>query len=108
MTIAARQLTSDEWEQSLGEQLRRARLGQDLDQQQLADRAAVSIGALRNLERGSGSTLRTLVRVARALGREDWLGSFAPAVGVSPIEVYRSGTKPRTRVYRPRRVGGER
>jgi transcriptional regulator with XRE-family HTH domain len=102
MAIGQRQLSSDEWEQSIGEQLRRARLAAGLDQTQLAQLAGVSVGALRNLERGNGSTVKTLVRVARALGREDWLGGIAPAVSVSPIDVFRSGRRPRSRVYRPR------
>jgi transcriptional regulator with XRE-family HTH domain len=102
MPIEQRQLSSEEWEQGIGEQLRRARLAAGLDQAQLSDRADISIGALRNLERGNGSTVKTLVRVARALGREDWLGAIAPAVSVSPIDVFRSGRRPRSRVYRPR------
>lgn len=102
MAIGAIQLSSEEWEQSIGEQLRRTRLAAGLDQSQLAVNAGVSIGAVRNLERGNGSTLKTLVSVVRALGREDWLGTISPAVTVSPLEVFRSGRPSRTRVYRPR------
>lgn len=102
MTIGSAQRSTADWEQSLGDQLRRLRLAAALDQAQLADLAAVSIGAVRNLERGNGSTLRTLVHVLRALDREDWLGTLAPSVSVSPLEVYRSGRRDRTRVYRPR------
>jgi transcriptional regulator with XRE-family HTH domain len=99
---AATQLSTDDWEQRIGEQLRRARLTAGLDQIELAERSDVSIGALRNLERGNGSTLRTLVRVARSLGLQSWLGSLAPAVTVSPIDVLRGGRPERSRVYRPR------
>jgi transcriptional regulator with XRE-family HTH domain len=98
-------LSASDWEARIGEQLRRSRLDADLDQAQLAARADVSIGALRNLERGNGSTLRTLVRVARALGLESWLNSLAPAAAVSPIEVLRSGRPQRKRVYRARSSG---
>ena len=108
MAIGARQLSTDEWETDLGRQVRRARLAAGLDQLQLSDSASVSIGALRNLERGNGSTIRTLVRVVRALGREDWLAGLAPVAAVSPIDVFRGAHQPRTRVYRPRASGGPR
>ena len=94
--------SADEWEQRLGEQLRRSRLAAGLDQAGLAAHAGVSIGALRNLEHGRGSTLKTLVRVIRVLGRDDWLDALSPAVSVSPIDILRGGAAPRTRVYRPR------
>ncbi|HEX4442266.1 MAG TPA: helix-turn-helix transcriptional regulator [Galbitalea sp.] len=104
MAIRGVVLSTDEWESNIGDQLRRARLTAGFDQAQLAERADISIGALRNLERGKGSTLKTLVRVARALGRDDWLGSLQPAVSVSPLEVFRSGKRERSRVYRARRA----
>lgn len=102
LQAGSRQSSTEDWELRIGEQLRRSRLAANLDQAQLAGLADISIGALRNLERGSGSTLKTLVRVARALGRDDWLDGISPAVGVSPIQVLRSGAQPRTRVYRAR------
>lgn len=105
---AAAQLSTVDWEQLVGEQLRRARLAAGFDQADVAERSDVSIGALRNLERGKGSTLKTLVRVARTLGLQSWLGSLAPAVTVSPIEVLRGGRPERTRVYRPRAGSGGR
>ena len=50
-----------------------------------------------------GSTLKTIVRVARALDREAWLLGLAPRPTVSPIDVLRSSrTSPRRRVYRAR------
>ena len=104
MTIVERQLGTEEWEAALGAQVRSLRIARDLDQSQLADRAGVSLGSVKNLEQGRGSTLRTLIRVARALGREDWLNAFAPRVPISPIDVLRSTRRePRKRVYRARR-----
>ncbi|NEM89819.1 XRE family transcriptional regulator [Galbitalea soli] len=78
------------------------RLADGRDQAGLARDAAVSLGALRHLERGEGSTLRTVIRVARALGREDWLDALAPAVTVSPLDLMRERRTPRQRVYRER------
>lgn len=60
-----------EREAAVGEGVRRARLLMDMDQATLARRANVSVGAVRNLESGKGSTLLTLLRVLRVLGRAD-------------------------------------
>lgn len=91
-----------EIEERVGEQARALRIAAGLDQAQLARLAGVSVGSVKNLEQGKGSTLRTVVRVVRALGREDWLASLAPRVGVSPIDVLRARSEPRKRVYRAR------
>lgn len=96
--------TTDEWEALLGTQVRRARIDASLGQDELADRAGVSVGAVRNLERGAGSSLKTLIRVARALNREDWLEAFAPAPGVDPLEMLRGLRSPRQKVYRARKA----
>jgi transcriptional regulator with XRE-family HTH domain len=77
--------TLDEMELDLGEKLKRLRLNKNLDQKTLAARAAVSVRALRNLESGQGSTLKTLLSVVRALGRESWLQTVAPIPTVNPL-----------------------
>lgn len=76
--------TVEEMEQDLGEKLKRLRLHKNLDQRTLAERASVSVRALRNLEGGEGSTVRTLLRVLRALGRESWLQTVAPVPTINP------------------------
>ena len=104
MAIVGRQLATEEWESGFGAQVRTLRIARELDQTQLAERAGVSLGSVKSLEQGRGSTLKTVIRVARALGREDWLAGFAPNVAVSPIDVLRSSRRePRKRVYRARR-----
>jgi transcriptional regulator with XRE-family HTH domain len=105
MRINEPQLTSEEWEARVGAQFRALRLAAGIDQLALAERAAVSVGALRNLERGTGSTLRTVVQVSRALGNESWLASLAPTPTISPIDAVRSRHTPRSRVYRARGAG---
>lgn len=104
MTINASHFSStDDWEATIGEQFRSLRLARNLDQAQLAELAGVSLGSVKGLEQGRGSTLKTIVRLARALGRDDWLRSIAPRPTVSPIDVLRSSrTEPRRRVYRTR------
>ena len=60
--------TVEEWEARLGEQVRFAC---GLNQAGLAELANVSIGAVSNLERGRGSSLKTVAAVAKALDRTD-------------------------------------
>jgi transcriptional regulator with XRE-family HTH domain len=99
MHVVRSHATVEEWEVRIGEQVRAARIAADLDQARLAALADVSIGALSNLERGKGSSLKTLVAVVRALGRADWLESLAPAVTVSPMQLLRARQRtPRQRV----------
>jgi transcriptional regulator with XRE-family HTH domain len=103
-----RNRTIDQWEVAVGEQIRRVRIAQDLDQAQLAELADISVGAVSNLERGKGSSLGTLITVVRALRREEWLESLAPAIGVSPMHLLRAKERtprPRQRASRRRRPG---
>ena len=64
--------TQAELESALGESLRALRLDRNIDQKTLAERAGISVRAVKNLEGGMGSTLKSLVAVLRALDREDW------------------------------------
>jgi transcriptional regulator with XRE-family HTH domain len=75
-----------------GEQLREHRLLRDLTQTELAARADVARSAVQNLESGRG-TLETLVRVVRALGREDWLASFGNRPTINPLHMTRSAAR---------------
>ncbi len=100
------QKTTDEWEVRLGEQVRAVRIAADLSQRELARLANLSETAVRTLERGGGSTTRTLVAVTRVLGRERWLDEFddRPS-GPSPIELLRES---RRLPVAPRRVRRQR
>ena len=51
----------DDMVAAVGEQLRALRVSRNIDQKTLAERAGISLRALRNLEGGQGSTLRSLV-----------------------------------------------
>lgn len=86
-----RSRTTEEWERALGEQLRELRLRRDLTQVELAALANVSESTVKQLESGRGSTLSTLIRVTRALDRDDWLAALAPPPPpVSPLERLRA------------------
>ena len=99
--VDRKNLTVEEWETQVGRQVRAARVASGLGQARLASLANLSLATLSNLERGKGSTLKTLVAVARALGRTDWLENFAPEVTVSPMQMLRAkqrGSKAPVRV----------
>ncbi|WP_199710604.1 helix-turn-helix domain-containing protein [Noviherbaspirillum cavernae] len=83
--IALKAQTLGEMEVELGSRLKTLRVHRNLDQATLSARAGISVRALRNLESGSGSSLRTLIQVIRALGREQWLGTIAPVPTINPL-----------------------
>jgi len=92
--------STQEWVTSIGEMLRRLRVEARLTQNDLANAAQLSLGAVKGLENGTGSTVHTLIAVARALGQEDWLAALAPAVQVSPLAMLKASNRDTT----PRRV----
>ena len=69
----SRYSTSSELEAQVGEHFRSLRLRANIQQVDLALRADVSLSAIKNLETGKGTTLRTVVRVAKALVPPDRL-----------------------------------
>jgi transcriptional regulator with XRE-family HTH domain len=83
-------MTTAEWEKRLGVEVKRLRVSRQLTQLDLAERANVSISTIRYLEAGRGSSLATLIRVAKVLERTSWLASFAPAApAISPLNLLR-------------------
>jgi transcriptional regulator with XRE-family HTH domain len=92
--------TGAELEAELGEQLRAARVRNNVSQATLAQEAGVAVTALRRLELGQGATVSTLVSVVRALGRHVWLDSLQPTVTISPLQMLKS-TRPRQRSGSP-------
>lgn len=98
--------TTAEAEERLGGRIRSLRLSKNLDQATVAERAGVSVRTVKNLENGRGSSVATLVRVVRALGRADWLDAVQPTVSISPLRMLaqeRRDAEPQ-RASRPRRA----
>lgn len=89
--------TTDQWEAHVGQQVRAERIRQGVDQATLAARANISTSSLSSLENGGGARLATLIRVTRALGREQWLDELAPLTDVSPLAMLRDRGKPTPR-----------
>ena len=85
--------TNEEFEQSVGENVRTLRLQRNLDQATVAERSGISVRALRNLEQGAGSTVRTLLSVMRALGRESWFDAMAPVATINPLNLPRKSNQ---------------
>ena len=83
-------MTIEEWEATLGRQLRDLRLRQNVDQRQLANQAGVALNVVKNLEAGKGATVKAMVKVLRALGRVEWLDTLAPVVSISPLQMLKS------------------
>ena len=93
-------LTSNELEQRLGERLRELRLLKNIDQRTLAERAGVSLNAVKHLESGHGARVNSLVKVLRALDREQWLETVAPTVSISPMQMLKSSSREPKRARR--------
>jgi len=94
--------TTGELESQVDAQVCRPGLGLHLGQESLARDADVGIGWLRTLESGRGSTLRTLVRFARARDLTDWFEQSAPAPAASPVALVQAAKLCRA----PRRASG--
>jgi transcriptional regulator with XRE-family HTH domain len=96
---------TEDLERELGERIRAVRMAGRLTQVELADRANVSVGALKNLESGSGSSTSTLVKVLRALSQESWLDKLEPRpLSFNPLEVLEARRRESAKKAAPRRV----
>ncbi len=90
-------------EARLGQSLRHERIAQGLSQAELADRANVAVGTVKSLENARGSTLTTLVKIVRALGRETWIDALAPSPPTfNPLDLLAAQRSAATPAARPR------
>lgn len=98
-------LGSDAHQRDLGEQIRRGRIALNLTQADLAGQANISVSAVRALEAGRGSSLRSFIRVIGALDRQEWLSQLWPDTSLSPVAIMRDlhRTQPRQRATGPRK-----
>lgn len=78
-------MDSSELEVAIGYNVRALRIAQRLTQNELSERANVSIGAVKSLERAKGSTISTLVKVLHALGNDAWISHLAPSTSFNPL-----------------------
>lgn len=73
--------------QALGARLKRARLEQNITQDDLAELSGLSRTAIKNAENAGRCTLETVARILLALKLTDQLQYFIPEKKISPIEV---------------------
>ena len=97
-------LNSEQLEGLIGENVKFLRLQKNLTRVLLAAQAGISGTALRHLENGEGAHLSTFIRIARALGKEEWLLTLAPRITVNPLHPVRSKNV-RQRASTPRKKG---
>jgi transcriptional regulator with XRE-family HTH domain len=79
--------SSNELEQELGQSIKQLRLLNNISREDLCAHAGVSLTALRNLENARGSSVRTLILIARVLGKTDWLLSIKPQITINPLHM---------------------
>ncbi|MBC7631882.1 helix-turn-helix transcriptional regulator [Aeromicrobium sp.] len=78
------------------QELRTVRLGMDLEQGELARRASVSRTAVSTLENGRGSSLSTVIKLARVLNLDDWMDGIAADETIpSPLEQFAAARRQR-------------
>jgi len=99
-------LTTDEFEFMLGESLKNIRLQKNLTRQSLCEKAGISVSALRHLENGEGATLKTFIRVMRALDKQDWLFGVEPKISINPLHMLKDNKK-RQRASRTQKLQAE-
>lgn len=96
--------TSDEITAALGLRLKAVRLSQSLTQANLAERAGISVGTVKSLERTGQCSVTSLVRVVQALGLTDQLQSLFVLKVQSIAEMEQAQLGKRQRAPRRSRV----
>jgi transcriptional regulator with XRE-family HTH domain len=96
MRIESR-LTDETVLTELGERLARVRLGRDLTQRQLGQRAGVARTVVQRIETGEPVTTANLIRVLRALDMLDALDRLIPESVPSPVQAFKLQGRQRRR-----------
>lgn len=86
-TPIRRGLSDAEIRRALGGRLRAYREAEGLTLAELAERAGLSHITVHKTEHGGNFTVRTLLRMLRALGRLEQLDAFLPPVTRSPLDL---------------------
>lgn len=87
----------------VGERLRRLRLQDNTTVSELAEKAGLGERTIGRAEAGENTSLESLVKLLRALGRLDGLEAMLPEQLVSPIQLAENRVRERQRAYAPRR-----
>ena len=73
--------------QEIGKRVKAYRLKKKFSQQELADRAGISIFTIAQIEHGKPVSIAMLVPVLRVLWLLDNLETLLPEIGISPVEM---------------------
>jgi transcriptional regulator with XRE-family HTH domain len=105
MAALTSRLTTDEWLELVGLRLRAARVRAEMEQTELAALANVSVGTIKNLESGAGTSLRSLINVLRGLDLLSVLEALPPENMPSPLQILKTqkATHLPSRVVKSRR-----
>lgn len=85
--------------EEVGQRLKQTRLNANLAQRAVADRAGISVTAVRSVERGE-ALLETVVAYLAALGKVEQLEKFVPRGEISPLQLLKLQGKQRQRASR--------
>ena len=102
MTRISNELPTPEVLRELGERVRGYRLQQNLRVLDVARLSGLPTRTINRLEAGENSTLETVVRVLRGLGRLEAIEAFLPPPTLSPIQLAALSGQVRQRASRPR------
>jgi len=94
-------MTPEELALEVGSRLKALRIDRKIEQEDLAQRAGVSVKALRSLEQGRGSTLETFLRALKGLGALDGLEALAPRPTINPLALL-DHRRPPQRIRKPK------
>lgn len=81
----------------MGEFIQQTRLDQNKTQQQVAESAGINRATVRQIEKGSGGTLLSLLQILRVLEQLPVLNSFETVEKISPLQIATLDKKKRRR-----------
>lgn len=87
----------------MGSRLARQRLGLNLTQNELADRAGISKSTVERIEGGGSAQLSSWIRILRALGFVEGLNQLVPEPQPSPIAQLKLRGKERQRARKKKK-----
>jgi transcriptional regulator with XRE-family HTH domain len=94
-------MSSGEIATELGGRLRSRRLSMQMTQKEVAERAGINVGTVKNLEtRTAACTLDTLIRTVRVLGFADQFAVLFAGKAQSIAQMEQSASAPRLRARR--------
>ncbi|MDB4353937.1 helix-turn-helix domain-containing protein [Akkermansiaceae bacterium] len=95
--------TDQSYEKTIGLQLKRYRLDQNVNQSELAERAGIARRTITSVENGQGCTLNTLVRILKALNKTELLQPLLDPPPMSPHQIHYLKDEPRKYASKPRK-----